>query len=201
MRDTISRVGEDIRARRGGRSANGLEAARIVADEHEAVRTKGISIDLAEVIADLPGARIRVLELEDRFLDHPRHFADLDGTAIVDEGIGLLVRPGVSWECVNIAAGGDAIIFALAAGVDVDGEGAVVAHVRLAGSSGEGVDEGDGRATGDDGGGGHGGRWVDVVGWGWSGKGRDGEVSHGYDGCDDGRWEIHCWSGWSGCCV
>ena len=75
MRNAIRRVGEDTGARRRGRRAMALEATRIGAREREAVRSEGVAVDLAEVVADLPGARVLVLELQDRLLDLPRYLA------------------------------------------------------------------------------------------------------------------------------
>ena len=92
------------------------------------------------------------------------------------------------------AVGHAAVVFALAADVEVDGEGAVVAHVRLALCAGGGVDLCDGGSAGDDGGGGHG-CSVGIIGRRGGGEGWDGEVSHGYKGGDDGCWEMHCWYG------
>ena len=144
-----------------------LEATRIGAREREAIRTERVAIDLAEVIADLPRARVRVLELQDRLRDLSGHLADLDGATVVRGEVGLLVGAGVGWESVDGAAGGHAsVVFALAADVQVDGERALVAHVRLAFGAGSGVDVGDWGTAGDDRGIRHGCR-IGIVGWGW----------------------------------
>ena len=164
-----------------------LEAARIGARERKAIRPERVPVDLAEVVADLPGARVRVFELQDRLRGFARHFAHLDGAAVVGGEVGLGVGAGVGGECVDGGAGGGAaVVAALAADVEVDGEGAVVAHVRLAFGAGGCVDVGDGGSAGDEGGGGRG-CGVGVVGWGWGGEGGDGEVSYGYKGCGDSR--------------
>ena len=84
--------------------------------------------------------------------------------------VGLGVGAGAGGELVDGAAGGDAVVFASATDVEVHGEGAVVAHVRLAGGAGGGVDVGDGGSAGDDGSGGHG-CGLGGVGWGWAGEG------------------------------
>ena len=159
-----------------------LEAARIGAREREAIRTKRVAIDLAEVIADLASASVRILELQDRLRDLAGHLAYLDGAAVVGGEVGLLVGAGFGRESVDGAAGGDAsVVFALAADVDVYGEGALVAHVCLAFGAGCGVDVGD-WGTAADGRGVRHGCWIGIVGWGWGGED---ETSDGYEGCNE----------------
>ncbi len=78
MRNTISRVSEHTGTRGSRWSAMALEATRIRARKRESVRTEWIPIDLAEVIADLAGASVRILELQNRLLDLSGHLAYLD---------------------------------------------------------------------------------------------------------------------------
>ena len=159
-----------------GRGSTNLEATRIRTRKRKAIRTERITIDLAEIIAHLPGARVRVFELQNRLRDLASHLADLDGAAVVGGEVGLGVGAGFGCEFVDGAAGGDAaVVFALAADVDVYGEGAVVAHVGLARGAGCGVDVCDWGTAGDDRGVGHGCR-IGIVGWGWGGGD---EISHG----------------------
>ena len=172
-----------------------LEAARIGARKRKPIRTKRVPIDLAKIIADLAGARVGVLELQNRLRNLARHRAHLDGAAVVGGEVGLGVGARAGGELLDGAAVGHAaVVFALAADVEVDGEGAVVAHVRLALCAGGGVDLRDGGSAGDDGGGGHG-CSASIIGRRGGGEGWDGEVSHGYKGGDDGCWETHCWYG------
>lgn len=118
-----------------------LEAARIGARKRKPIRTKRVPIDLAKIIADLAGARVGVLELQNRLRNLARHRAHLDGAAVVGGEVGLGVGARAGGELLDGAAVGHAaVVFALAADVEVDGEGAVIAHVRLALCAGGGVD-------------------------------------------------------------
>ncbi len=169
-----------------------LEATRIRARKRESVRTEWIPVDLAEVIADLAGASVRILELQNRLLDLSGHLAYLDGAAVVGGEIGLLVGAGVGFEFVDGAAGGDtSVVFALAADVDVDGERAGIAHVCLTFSTGGGIDVGDRGSAGDDGGISHG-RGGSIVSWRWDRQGGGSKVPHGYKSHGDDRCEMHC---------
>lgn len=139
-----------------------LKTSRIGAREGETIRTKRIAVHLADIVAHLSGAGIGVLELQDRLRDFPVLRAHLDGAPVVDGEVGLLVGACVGGEDVDGTAGGDAaIVFTLAADVEIDGEAAVVADVGGAGHSSCGIDGGHGGTAGDEGGVGHG------VIWGW----------------------------------
>ena len=178
VRNTIGRLSKDTRARSRGRRARTLEATRIGAREREAVLTKRITIDLAEIIADLPGASIGVFELQNWVRTLFVHGAHLDGAAVVGGEVGLRVGTGLGCEGLDGAAGGDAsVVFALAADVEVDGECAVVTHVRLTGCSLTVDERGVMRC---------------MIGWGRGREGGDGEVSPGYNSRNDGRGEMHC---------
>ena len=128
-----------------------LKATRIRTRERKAIRTERITIDLAQIISNLPGTRIRIFELQNRLRDLPGHFADLDGAPVVGGEVGFGVGATVGCEFVDGAAGGDAaVVFALAADVEVDGEGAGVADVGLTCCAGCGVDVCDWGGAGDE---------------------------------------------------
>ena len=90
MRDTIRRGGENTRARRTRRRAMALETTRIGARKRKPIGIKRIPIDLAKIIADLAGARVGVLELQNRLRDLARHRAHLDRAAVVGREVGLI---------------------------------------------------------------------------------------------------------------
>ena len=173
MRNTIGRISKDTRARSRWRRARALEAARVGAGEREAVLTKGIAIDLAEIVADLPGASVCVFELQNGVGPLIVHRAHLYGAAIVGREVGFGVGAGVGRESLDGAAGGDAsVVLALATDVEVDVEIAVVTHVRLTLCGLTGDEWGERRC---------------ILDWGWGREGGDGEVSPGYNGRNDGR--------------
>lgn len=158
--------------------------------KREPIRPKRIPIDLANIIIDLPTASIRILELQNRLGDLAVIETGFEGTTVVGGEVGFAVSACVGSEDVDGATGwSTAVVFALAAHVEVDGLGAVVADVGGAEGAGCSVDCGDGGAAGDKGGVGH----VGVIGgcdwiwhWLWDGEGWKGEVAYGDNGRDGG---------------
>ena len=188
MRSPIRRIREDARARRRRRRAPRVETRMVGRRQREPLGPKRVAVHLAHVIADLTGARVGVLELQDRLADLAVLGAHLEGAPVVDGEVGFAVGACAGGEGVDGAAGGaSAVVFALAADVKVNGEAAVVADVGGADGAGGGVDGGDGRSAGDERGVGDigvygGGRGVRLgTGMGWKG-----EVAKGNEGGDDG---------------
>ena len=102
--------------------------------ETESVLTERISVDLAQIIANLPIALIRVLKLQDvgRAFIH----GDLERMASVGRGtVGFGVCTGVGGEGVGVAAAGGM----LDADDDVGFEGALVDDEGLARGAGAGA--------------------------------------------------------------
>ena len=183
MRRAISRIRENSRTTCRRRRAMTLKASRITRREGKPIRTERIAIDLAQIIADLPGPRVRVFELQD--ISRAADLAHLDGAAVVDGKVGLLVGTGFRGEGLGGAAGGDAaVVFALAADVEVDGEGARVADVSGTFGGGVGVGGGDWGAAGDEGGVTY--AWGGRGDWVWYGDGREGEVARRQEGRHEG---------------
>ncbi len=156
--------------------------------QREPLGPKRVPVHLAHVIADLTGARVGVFELQDRLADFPVLGAYLQRAPVVGGEVGFAVGACAGGEGVDGAAGGDpAVVFALTADVQVDGEAAVVADVGGADGAGGGVDVGDGRSAGDEGCVGDigvygGSRRVGLgTGVGWKG-----EIANGNEGGDDG---------------
>lgn len=106
-----------------------LETSGIVRGQSEAIRPKGIPIHLAEIIRDLSRARVGVFELQDRLAHFSRGSADLDGAAA---GAGVQEGLGVGASLGSEGGFGGAGFGVLAAGVEVDGEAAVVEYCGLA---------------------------------------------------------------------
>lgn len=127
----MSRRSEDerthISSTRGGTLP--LEAGAIVGGQSEAIRPKGVAVHFTEIVCDLTGARVGVLELQDRLVHFSRGSAYLDGaTTSAWVLVILLKEAAVGAESGFTSAGRRG----LAAGVDVHGEAAVVAHGGLA---------------------------------------------------------------------
>ena len=104
-----------------------MEAVSVVGREEESIRFKGITIHLAEIISDLAGAGIGVLELQNGLLHFAGGQAHLDGAAVVGRGEGLRVRARMGGEGVLRGASGRL----LPTHVEVHGETAVVADVGI----------------------------------------------------------------------
>lgn len=123
------------------------ETFRVGSREREPIRAKRVAIDIADIVANLSSTRIRVFELQNRFLHLPIRLANFDGASVVDRGVRLGVIAALCCELVDGSARGRV----LAADVEVDWEFALVADVRLACFSGCCVDESDWGAARDGG--------------------------------------------------
>ena len=109
-----------------------MEAVVVVGREEESIRSERVTIHLAEIISDLTGASIGVLELQNGLLHFAGGRAHLDGAAVVRRGEGLRVRARMGDEGVLRRTSGRV----LPADVEVHGEIAVVADVGVASRTG-----------------------------------------------------------------
>ena len=105
-----------------------MEAVSVVGREEESIGSKGVTIHLAEIVSDLAGAGIGVLELQNRLLHFAGDQAHLDGAAVAGRREGFRVRASMGGEGVLRGASGRL----LPADVEVHGEIAVVADVGVA---------------------------------------------------------------------
>ena len=145
-----------------------MEAVSVVGREEEPIGSKRVTVHLAEIIGDLAGAGVGVLELQNRLLHFAGGQAHLDGAAVVGRGELFGVRARMSSEGVLRGASGRV----LPADVKVHGEIAVVADVGITSRTGC-----DGGVCGDG---------VAAVRYGWSvGCGR-GVHNPGWAGWDGG---------------
>ena len=95
-----------------------MKASMVGRCERESLGPKRISVNLADIIADLTGARIGVFELQDRLVDFSVLGTQFQRAPIVGGEIGFAVGSRSGCEGVDGAAGGDsAVVFALAADV------------------------------------------------------------------------------------
>ena len=117
---------------RTGSRALFMEAVAVVGREEESTRAKGVTIHLAEIIGDLTGAGIGVLELQDGLLHFAGGRAHLDGAAVVGRGEGLGIRARMGGK--GILRGARCRV--LPADVEVHGEIAVVADVGITSRTG-----------------------------------------------------------------
>ena len=192
MRRPIRRIRKRTGTRRRRRSAISMETSMIARREREPVRPKRVPVHLADIIAHLSGARVCILELQDRLRDFAVLETGFQASTVVGTEVRFAVGACARGEHVDCTAGGcAAVVFALSAYVEVDGFGAVVANVGGSERAGCGVDGGDGGAACDE----RGVADVAVIGcygaWVGHGEGGDGEVAHGYKGRDGEDGEMH----------
>ena len=109
-----------------------MKAVSVVGREEESVGSEGVTIHLAEIIGDLAGAGVGVLELQNGFLHFAGGQANLDGAAVVGCGELFGVRARMGSEGVLRGASGRV----LPADVKVHGEIAVVADVGITSRTG-----------------------------------------------------------------
>ena len=133
--------------------------------------------------------------MQDRLVDFAVLGAQFQRAPVVGGEVGFAVGSRSGCEGVDGAAGGDsAVVFALAADVQVDGEVAIVADVGGTEGAGGGVDIGDGRSASDERGVGDigvcSGRHGIGLGLG-TGIGWKGEITHENEGGNDGGRVAH----------
>ena len=109
-----------------------MEAVVVVGREEESIRAERVAVDLTEIVSDLSGARVGVLELQDGLVDFAGGRAHLDGAAVVGRGEGLGIRARFGRK--GILHGADGRV--LPANVEVHGEAAVVANVGVTSRTG-----------------------------------------------------------------